>query len=44
VSVPVTAESSPRYPGWRVVAVCFAMALFCWGFGFYGHSVFLAVL
>jgi MFS family permease len=27
-----------------VVAVCFAMALFCWGFGFYGHSVFLAEL
>jgi MFS family permease len=44
VSVPVIAESSPRYPGWRVVAVCFAMALFCWGFGFYGHSVFLAEL
>jgi cyanate permease len=43
VSVPV-AESSPRYRGWRVVAVCFAMALFCWGFGFYGHSVFLAEL
>jgi predicted MFS family arabinose efflux permease len=44
VSVAVTTESSLRYPGWRVVAVCFAMALFCWGFGFYGHSVFLAEL
>ena len=37
-------ETSPRYPGWHVVAVCFVMALFCWGFGFYGHSVYLAEL
>ena len=44
VNVSAIVESSPRYPGWRVVAVCFAMALFCWGFGFYGHSVFLAEL
>jgi len=39
-----TDESSPRYPGWRVAAACFAVALFCWGFGLYGHGVYLAEL
>jgi MFS family permease len=37
-------ETSLRYPGWRVVVVCFAMALFGWGFGFYGHALYLAEL
>jgi len=37
-------ESSVRYFGWRVVAACFLMALACWGFGLYGHSVYLAEL
>src|SRR5436309_11013098 len=37
-------ESSPRYVGWRVVVACFLMALACWGFGLYGHSVYLAEL
>src|SRR3954454_25066505 len=37
-------ESSPRYFGWRVVLACFLMALGCWGFGLYGHSVYLAEL
>src|SRR6478752_2314278 len=37
-------ESSPRYFGWRVVITCFLMALACWGFGLYGHSVYLAEL
>ena len=37
-------ESSPRYVGWRVVAACFLMALACWGFGLYGHGVYLAEL
>jgi MFS family permease len=37
-------ESSPRYAGWRVVIACFLMALACWGFGLYGHSVYLAEL
>jgi MFS family permease len=27
-----------------VVLVCFAMALVCWGFGFYGHAFFLVEL
>jgi MFS family permease len=30
--------------GWYVVAACFCMALFAWGFGFYGHSLYLAEL
>jgi MFS family permease len=37
-------ETSPRYAGWRVVLSCFVMAVFCWGFGFYGQAVFLAEL
>jgi MFS family permease len=41
---PARDETSPRYHGWRVVAVCFLLALFCWGFGFYGHAVYLAEL
>ena len=37
-------ESSPRYAGWRVVAACFMVAMFCWGFGLYSHGVYLAEL
>jgi MFS family permease len=37
-------EASPRYRGWRVVIACFTVAMFAWGFGFYGHGVFLAEL
>ncbi len=37
-------ESSIRYDGWRIVAVCFLVATFGWGFGFYGQSVYLAEL
>ncbi len=38
---------SPRTPpslfyGWRVVAVCFAAAVFTWGFGVFGASVYLS--
>ena len=45
MSSPATPdESSPRYFGWRVVVACFLMALACWGFGLYGHSVYLAEL
>ena len=35
-------EASPRYRGWRVVGVCFVVAVFSWGFGLYGHGVYLA--
>src|SRR2546421_7313738 len=45
IAAPTTDdESSARYFGWRVVAACFLMALACWGFGLYGHSVYLAEL
>jgi predicted MFS family arabinose efflux permease len=37
-----TDETSIRYDGWRVVAVCFVLATFGWAFGFYGQSVYLA--
>jgi MFS family permease len=37
-------ETSPRYRGWRVVLACFAVALFCWGLGLYGHGVYIAEL
>jgi MFS family permease len=37
-------ETSPRYRGWRVVLACFIAAMFCWGFGLYGHGVYLAEL
>jgi MFS family permease len=40
----VTDESSARYEGWRIVAVCFLVATFGWGLGFYGQSVYLAEL
>src|SRR5262249_51353613 len=38
------AETSLHYPGWRVAFGCFVMATFCWGFGFYGHGIYLAEL
>ena len=41
---PAPDESSPRYFGWRVVVTCFLMAVACWGFGLYGHGVYLAEL
>jgi MFS family permease len=37
-------ESSLRYFGWRVVLGCFLLALFIFGFGLYGHGVYLAEL
>jgi MFS family permease len=37
-------ESSARYGGWRIVVVCFLVATFGWGLGFYGQSVYLAEL
>jgi MFS family permease len=38
------AETSAHYDGWRIVAVCFLVATFGWGLGFYGQSVYLAEL
>jgi MFS family permease len=39
-----TDEASIRYDGWRIVLVCFLLATFGWGFGFYGQSVYVAEL
>ena len=36
--------SRPRYHGWWVVFCCFAVALYGWGFGFYGLSLYLVAL
>lgn len=43
-TAPTIAETSPRYAGWRVVAACFFIAMFCWGFALYGHGVYLTEL
>ncbi len=40
----VSEETSPRYTGWRIVAVCFVTAVFSWTFGFYGQGVYLEAL
>jgi len=37
-------ETSPRYGGWHVVFACFMVALYAWGFGFYGHGIYLVEL
>jgi predicted MFS family arabinose efflux permease len=37
-------ETSIRYDGWRIVVVCFLVATFGWGLGFYGQSVYIAEL
>ncbi|MFO1118397.1 MAG: MFS transporter [Beijerinckiaceae bacterium] len=37
-------EHSRSYRGWRIVAACFVVATFAWGFGFYGQGVYLANL
>src|SRR5260221_7042029 len=41
---PVIDDTSARYDGWRIVVVCFLVATFGWGFGFYGQSVYVAEL
>lgn len=38
------AELSRHYFGWRIVGALFVIAVFAWGFGFYGHAVYLAEL
>jgi MFS family permease len=44
IAAPGVDESSVRYAGWRVVLACYLAALFCWGFGLYGHGVYLTEL
>src|SRR6201995_2202201 len=43
-SPPAIDETSIRYEGWRIVAVCFLVATFGWAIGFYGQSVYVAEL
>ena len=38
------APKSVRYHGWWVVFCCFVIALYGWGFGFYGLSLYLVAL
>ncbi|MFV0298468.1 MAG: MFS transporter [Hyphomicrobiaceae bacterium] len=40
MTATITPAARPFY-GWRVVAAAFVLALFGWGFGFYGPPVFL---
>jgi predicted MFS family arabinose efflux permease len=40
----VVDETSAHYEGWRIVVVCFLVATFGWGLGFYGQSVYVAEL
>src|SRR4051794_29926871 len=42
-TIPID-ETSTRYEGWRIVFVCFLVATFGWGLGFYGQSVYVAEL
>ncbi len=37
-------NNSRRYHGWWVVFCCFVIALYGWGFGFYGLSLYLVAL
>jgi hypothetical protein len=37
-------ETSVRYGGWRVVLACFLILTLLFGFGLYGHAVYLAEL
>lgn len=42
---PAAEFSAPRpIPGYRVVATCFLLAVFAWGLGFYGLSVYVQYL
>jgi MFS family permease len=42
--VPEMSTRAPLYHGWKVVACAFLIAVFGWGFAFYGIGVFLAEL
>jgi MFS family permease len=44
ISQSTEASASEFRQGWSVVLVCFCVATFAWGFGFYGQSVYLADL
>jgi hypothetical protein len=38
------AGAAKTYFGWKIVGAAFVLAVFGWGIGFYGPSVFLAHL
>ena len=40
----VSRNDSELRRGWPVILACFCVAVFAWGFGFYGQSVYLAEL
>jgi MFS family permease len=44
ISRAAEASASEFRQGWPVVLACFCTATFAWGFGFYGQSVYFAVL
>ena len=44
VSPRLGADSNEFRQGWAVVLACFCAAVFAWGFGFYGQSVYFASL
>ena len=43
-SVPDWKVAGELTLGWPVILACFCLAVFAWGFGFYGQSVYLAAL
>ncbi len=43
-SAPTIDETARGYAGWKTVFACFLLAVAAWGFGFYGHTVYLAEL
>lgn len=43
-SIPTVDETARGYAGWKAVFACFLLAVAAWGFGFYGHAVYLAEL
>jgi MFS family permease len=42
--VTIAASQTEFRRGWPAVMACFCVAVFAWGFGFYGQAVFLAEL
>lgn len=40
--IPASASELRRH--WPVILACFCIAVFAWGFGFYGHAIYLAEL
>lgn len=43
-TMPLRAARAPLFHGWKVVAVCLVAAVFAWGLGLFGSSVYLHAL